>query len=393
MHIRDTIKSEPFAGILLFLSALLALVLNNSHFYELYDSLLHIILAIQIGDWSIQKPIVLWINDGLMAVFFLFVGLEIKREFYKGVFTDVKAVVLPCVTATCGLIVPAIIYTVINHGDAMALKGWAIPVATDIAFSLGILSLLGNRVPASLKIFLTALAILDDILAILIIAIFYTRTLSLLSLIVSSLCILVLIALNQMQVMKKSLYIFVGVILWVSVLKSGIHATLAGIILAAAIPVEHKDRHRTSPLETMLKSLIPWVTFFVLPLFAFANAGFSFEGLSWSELTRGIPLGIIAGLFIGKQLGIFASGWITIKLKLAKLPKDITWAQFYGVALLCGVGFTMSLFIGGLAYPEDVKEYARLVRVGVLTGSALSGICGYLLLRILPVNKQTAQEP
>lgn len=376
--IRDLLKSDSIGGILLFTAGFIALLLANSPWKHWYELFLHTQLMIQIGLFSLAKPLVLWINDGFMALFFLLVGLEIKREPYKGVFKKIDKMILPTVGALGGLIVPALVYYAFNHGDELAMNGWAIPTATDIAFSLGILSLLGSRVPVSLKIFLTALAILDDIAAIIIIAIFYASELSLVSLFFSGLAIIVLIAMNSSGVKRLSPYCLVGIVLWVSVLYSGVHATLAGVVLAFAIPLDAKRRGERSPLYTLEQALVPWVTLFILPLFAFANSGFSVEGLSLSYLLKPIPLAIAAGLFIGKQVGIFSICWISIKLKWARLPQDINFLQLYGIALLCGVGFTMSLFIGSLAFVDH--ELHRMVRMGILVGSTLSGVAGYSLL-------------
>lgn len=386
--LKDFIKSESFGGILLFSAALLAVILSNSPLSHWYDKLLQIKLAVGLGEHLFAKPIYLWINDGLMAVFFLLVGLEIKREIFKGALRDPQAVILPAIGALGGLILPAVIYSYINWGDSIALRGWGIPVATDIAFSLGILTLLGTRVPTSVKIFLTTLAILDDIGAILIIAIFYTRQLAYVSLVFAALAILVLIILNNLRVKNLGVYFLVGFILWVSVLQSGVHATLAGIVLAFAIPLDGDGKVRHSPLVRTEQALIPWVYYFVLPLFAFANSGFSFSGMSVGYLFHGVPFGILMGLFLGKQLGIFSSCWVAVHAGIGKLPKRMTWSMLYGVAILCGVGFTMSLFIGSLAFPAKASDYIRYVRLGVLSGSLASGLIGYWFLSQVTARKK-----
>jgi len=379
-NFQEKIHSESFGGYLLFLAAVLAIILNNSPLSFLYNILLHTIFTIQLGLLKIEKPLLLWVNDGLMTVFFLLVGLELKREILKGALKDIPRLILPIAAAIAGFIVPIVIYIYFNHHNTLALRGWAIPAATDIAFSLAILSLLGSRIPNTLKIFLTALAIIDDILAILIIAIFYTTQLSWASLYIAGLSILSLYVLNNSGVKQLLPYIIIGIILWISVAKSGVHATLSGIVLAFAIPMEDAQKTEYSPLILLEQTLIPWVTYAVLPLFAFANAGFSFKGLSFTSLNHNIPFGIICGLFFGKQLGIFTTCYVLVKTKIAALPKQITWIHMYGMALLCGVGFTMSLFIGSLAFHNFSFEYARMVRLGILTGSALSGLLGYLVL-------------
>ncbi len=378
--LREFINLESAAGILLFSAAILAMILANSHAYFLYDALLHTDFVIQIGRFRLEKPVVLWVNDGLMAIYFLLVGLEIKREMLAGQLRKGSVMALPAAGALGGLVLPALIYIAFNYHDQTALSGWAIPSATDIAFSLAILSLLRN-VPIALKVFLSTLAILDDIAAIVIIAIFYTQELSLSSLTIAGIAIVVLFAMNRNGVQKLSPYFLIGLVLWVSVLKSGVHATLAGIVLAMAIPIGNGKTPDKSPLVRAEHNLHPWVTYLILPLFGFANSGFTFRGLSFTSATVTIPIGIAVGLFIGKQLGIFSCCWLLIKSKLVKLPDSITLSHLYGIALLCGVGFTMSLFIGGLAFADDETHYAALVRLGVLIGSLLSGICGYLFLR------------
>lgn len=380
--LREIVYSEPFGGILLFSFALAAIILVNSPWHNLYNSLLKTSLSIQFGKMVLAKPLLLWVNDGLMSIFFLFVGLEIKREILKGTLKDPKQFILPAACALGGFVVPALIYFFINHSDRVAAYGWAIPAATDIAFSLGILSLLGDRIPPAVKIFLTALAIIDDIAAIIVIAVYYTSSLSYLAIAFALPAIAILYLLNRAKVASLLPYLVAGSVLWLSVLNSGIHATLSGIILAMAIPMEAgQGSSKYSPLVTLENALLPWVTFAVLPMFAFANSGFSFAGLSVSDLLKPIPLGIMLGLFLGKQFGIFGTCFLLVKSRLAKLPESVTWRHMYGVSVLCGVGFTMSLFIGTLAYRDLPKEYTTLVRLGVLMGSSLSGLLGYAALR------------
>ncbi len=378
--IRDFFKFEAFGGVLLFLSALIALIFANSPWGHIYQTMLNTDFIVQIGLLKIQKPLVLWINEGLMTVYFLLVGLELKRELFRGNYDKRSMLILPLAGAVGGLILPILIYSALNTGDQLAMRGWAIPAATDIAFSLGILACLGRRVPLTLKLFLASLAIFDDIGAIVIIAIFYSKALSLISFAVVGLCVLSLISLNRRKIRKLWPYTIVGIILWVSVLNSGVHATLAGVIIALSLPMDH-DAGKQSLAMRIENNLLPWVTYFILPLFAFGNAGFSFSGINLSSLFQSIPLGIALGLIVGKQLGIFSACWLLIKLKITQLPRDISLGELYGVAIICGVGFTMSLFIGSLAYQGFEGDYSRLVRLGVLAGSLISGVVGYFVLR------------
>lgn len=380
--VRDFIKKESSSGIVLMFTTILALILANSPLSQYYYDLIHIHVSLNIGPLDIDKPLYHWVNDGLMTLFFLVVGLEVKRELLAGHLSSFSKIILPGFAAIGGMLVPAVIFIAYNIDDTQALKGWAIPTATDIAFALGILSLLGRRVPVTLKIFLMALAIIDDIGAILIIAFFYTSDLSLWSFIVAFGACLVLLIMNKMNVIKISAYILVGVILWVSVLKSGVHATLAGIILAFAIPLDAQNdsKKHISPLKRLMHGLHFWVAFYVLPMFAFVNAGVDFRSLDFNKMLDPVPLGIIFGLFFGKQLGVFIFSFIAIKLKLARLPKCSTWMQLYGVSVLTGIGFTMSLFIDSLAYPID-DTYFYTDRLGILIGSLLSGLLGYFILR------------
>jgi NhaA family Na+:H+ antiporter len=380
---KEFLRLESASGILLVVATVLAMLTVNTGLSPWYDALLSTPVEIRVGEFQIAKPLLLWINDGLMAVFFFLVGLELKREILCGELSDPARVTLPVMAAIGGMAAPAVIYSFINWGDTVAMKGWAIPSATDIAFALGVLSLLGKRVPNSLKIFLLTLAIVDDLGAIVIIAIFYTVDLSFTSLVVASSAIIGLFILKQRGTMSLVPYILVGLILWAAVLKSGVHATLAGVILAFFIPVGDLSGKGDSPLKQLEHELHPAVAYFILPIFAFANTGISFEGLGLSTLLEPVPLGIAAGLFFGNQIGVFSLSWISVKLGLAKLPKDFGWAELYGVSLLCGIGFTMSLFISSLAFEQGGSDIAVHDRLGILAGSFLSAICGYLLLRYL----------
>ncbi|MDP4593480.1 MAG: Na+/H+ antiporter NhaA [Beijerinckiaceae bacterium] len=368
-------------GVVLMVAAALALVLDNSPLSWLYDTFLQAPIIIQIGAIRIDKPALLWINDGLMAIFFFLVGLEIKREVLEGKLSTVREASLPVIAAVGGMAVPAAIFAFINWGDARALQGWAIPAATDIAFALGILALLGSRVPPALKVFLLALAIIDDLGAIIIIAVFYTSELSVAVLAIYIFGIAVLTILNRSGVTKAAPYLVVGTFIWVCVLKSGVHATLAGVVIALFVPLRvEKDSGAASPLLAIEHGLAPWVAFLIMPVFAFANAGVALYNMTFESLFGGISLGIAAGLFIGKQIGVFGAVWLAVQLKLTQLPDGIRWVHIYGVSLLAGIGFTMSLFIGTLAYSD--ADSAAAVRIGVLAGSIASAILGYLVLRL-----------
>ncbi|MFC2085163.1 Na+/H+ antiporter NhaA [Bacteroidota bacterium] len=380
--IEEFIQKESASGILLIFTTILALVLSNTFMSPLYEYFLHIPVEIRIGSLHLDKSLYHWVNDGLMAIFFLLIGLEVKREILEGQLSSLSQITLPGFAAVGGMVVPAGIYLLFNQNNPIALNGWAIPTATDIAFALGILSLLGKRVPISLKIFLMALAIIDDLGAIVIIAIFYTTNLSILSMTVALISLVVLIILNVFGFTKKAAYFIVGTILWISVLKSGVHATLAGVALAFTIPLNAKDENKQpiSPLKEIEHSLHFWVAFFILPLFAFVNAGVNFTEISLSQMSGSVPLGIMLGLFIGKQLGVFGFSWIAIKLKLAKLPESSNWIQLYGISVLTGIGFTMSLFIVSLAFKDDsIFQYTD--KLAILVGSFMSGIIGYLVLK------------
>lgn len=379
--VREFLKLESAGGLLLVIATILALVMKNSAYSDWYAALLNTPVNVAIGEFQIAKPLLLWINDGLMAVFFFVVGLELKREFLEGELSNRSQIVLPAFAAIGGMLVPAAIYAYINWGHPVTMNGWAIPAATDIAFALGILALLGPRVPVSLKLFLMALAILDDVGAIIIIALFYTTELSTLSLTTAGICLFLLIYLNKRGVTHLPIYLFIGAIMWASVLKSGVHATLAGVFLAFTIPLRDAQDPRHSPLRQLEHELHPTVAFVILPLFAFANAGVPLAGMTIKALLEPVSLGVILGLFIGKQLGVFSFAWLAIKLKLASLPDKVSWTQLYGAAILCGIGFTMSLFIASLAFEHEGQEYIRQVRLGILVASLTAAVAGYLLLR------------
>jgi len=382
--IRRFIASESAGGVVLALAAAVALIISNSSLAPLYRQFVELRGEVRIGgDWLVlSKPLLLWVNDLWMAVFFFLVGLEIKREVLAGELASVKQASLPAVAAVGGMLVPALIYVALNHADPVALRGWAIPTATDIAFALGILMLLGPRVPASLKIFLTAVAIIDDLGAIIVIALFYTAQLSLPMLLAAGGGGLLLLLLNRARVVHIGPYVLIGLVVWVCVLKSGIHATLAGVATAMAIPlrVNGNGAHGGSPLETAEHALHPWVAFAVLPMFAFANAGVSLEGVSLGTLAQGIPLGIALGLVLGKAVGVFGASWLLIRFTGASLPAGAGMRQFFGVCVLCGIGFTMSLFIGGLAFSGQGAAYETQLKLGVLGGSLIAALIGSALL-------------
>lgn len=372
---------ESAGGILLFISAVLALICANTPLVAYYELLLSTPVEIRVGALEIAKPLLLWVNDGLMALFFFLVGLELKRELVEGELADKRNIILPGVGAIGGMLAPALIYLYFNSENSVAQKGWAIPAATDIAFALGVLSLLGSRVPVSLKIFLTSLAIFDDIGAIIIIAFFYTSKISVTALVIVALCIPILAQFNRRNVVSKSPYILIGIVMWIATLKSGVHATLAGVVLAMFIPIRDKNDASISPLKYLEHDLHPIVAFFVLPVFAFANAGINFTGLTADQVLHGVPIGIALGLFFGKQIGVFGLCWLTIKLNLTRLPNGMNWRSLYGTAALCGIGFTMSLFIGSLAFEETGVNLFFDERLGIILGSLASGLVGYFLLR------------
>ncbi len=386
-RLQQFLQLESAGGIVLCAAAAVALVLANSPLGALYTRLLDVPLAVQIDGLILKKPLLLWVDDGLMAVFFMAVGLEVKREFLEGGLSRRSDAILPAVAAAGGMAAPALIYVLCNWGDPQALRGWAIPTATDIAFALGVLALLGSRVPASLKLFLLAVAIIDDLGAILIIALFYTADLSVTALALGCVGVVVLLALNLAGIGRRAPYMLAGIFLWVCVLKSGVHATIAGVIVGLAIPLRAGD---SSPLRSLEHDLHPWVAFGVLPLFAFANAGVRFAGMAPGVLLDPIQLGVALGLFLGKQLGIAGSIWLAVRCGLGALPEGADWRQLYGLVLLTGIGFTMSLFIGTLAFPAE--GYDVDVRIAVLLASFFSGVCGYLVLRTAPRAGQVSRS-
>jgi len=364
------------------IAAILALIISNNDYSEVYFKTLDKYLFIGINEFGLKLSVLHWINDGLMAIFFFFVTLEIKREFLQGELSNLKQALLPIIAAVGGMLVPALIYVFININDVDTLKGWAIPSATDIAFSLGVLSLLGKRVPLSLKVFLTALAIIDDLGAIVIIALFYSGDLSIKYLSLMLFAFIVLLIINKFNIKKFLPYLIVGLFLWDFTHNSGIHATIAGVLLALTIP-HRKSEKDFSLLIKIEHAISPYVAFGIMPLFAFANAGVSLEGLSLTSLLDKVPLGIVLGLFLGKQLGVFVFSYISIKLKIAQIPNNSNWFNFYGVGVLTGIGFTMSLFVGNLAFVENM-QYMDGVKIGVLTGSLLSTLFGYFLILLTP---------
>ena len=375
-------KLEAASGLILLICALVALIISNSTFSHIYFDTLDKYFFIGVNKLGIKMSLLHWINDALMAVFFFFVTLEIKREFIQGELSNKKQALLPIIAAVGGMLVPALFYVFINFGDSETMNGWAIPSATDIAFSLGVLSLLGKRVPLSLKVFLTALAIIDDLGAIVIIALFYSGDLSIKYLSLMLLAFIVLLVINKFNIKKFLPYLIVGIFLWDFTHNSGIHATIAGVLLAMTIPHRKKDKD-FSLLIKIEHAISPYVAFGIMPLFAFANAGVSLEGLSFASLLNKVPLGILLGLFVGKQLGVFVFSYVSIKMKIAQMPNNSNWFNFYGVGVLTGIGFTMSLFVGNLAFVENM-QYMDGVKIGVLTGSLLSTLFGYFLILLTP---------
>jgi len=386
---QDFLKLESASGILLMVAAFLALVVANSPLDQYYSILINVPVEFRAGELEIAKPLLLWVNDGLMAVFFFMIGLELKREIMEGELNTAANVLLPAIGAVGGVVGPVAIFSFLNWGDADAMQGWAVPAATDIAFALGLLMLLGSRVPPALKVFLVSLAIFDDLAAIVIIALFYTSELSTRALLTTLVCLIVLAIMKKRGVSSLSPYLWVGLIMWVSVLKSGVHATLAGVVLAGFIPLSVADQPGRSPLRELEHDLHTLVAFAILPIFAFVNAGISFRGVEWSDLVHPVPLGIAAGLFAGKQLGVFGFCWLAIKSGVARLPAGTSWGGLYGVSILCGVGFTMSLFISSLAFESSASDLREMFdeRLGILLGSALSGVIGFAVLsKLLPKN-------
>jgi len=382
--VTEFLKLESASGILLVVAGALAMIAANTALADWYVALLQVQFKIQLGGFKLDKPLVIWVNDLLMAIFFMLVGLEIKREVVMGELSDGAKVALPAIAAVGGMVVPAAIYAWLNWNDPVGIRGWAIPSATDIAFALGVLSLFGERVPVGLKIFLMTLAVLDDLGAIVIIALFYTSDLSVTALLLAGAAVVVLFALNRLGVMRIAPYVLVGAMLWVCVLKSGVHATLAGVVAALFVPARGPGHPDHPPLRTLEHALHPWVAFGILPIFAFANAGVSLAGLSLGDLLQPIPLGIVVGLFAGKQVGVFAFSWLAVRLGLARLPSGVEFKHVYGAAVICGIGFTMSLFIGMLAFENTASgEVVVIDRLGVLAGSLVSALVGYVVLHLV----------
>ena len=390
--IREFLQLEAASGILLVAAGLLAVIAANSPLSAWYTALLDLPLRIQLGGLELHKPLLLWVNDLLMAIFFVLVGLEIKREVVTGELSEPARIALPAIAAVGGMVVPAVVYAALNASDPTALRGWAIPSATDIAFALGLLSLFGSRVPLGLKVFLMTLAVLDDLGAIVIIALFYTSQLSWAALTVAVLAVIVLAVMNFAGVMRSGAYLLVGALLWIAVLKSGVHATLAGVVTALFVPARNPVDPQHAPLATLEHSLHPWVAFGILPVFAFANAGVSLAGLSLRDLLEPVPLGIALGLFVGKQVGVFVFAWLAITLRVARVPAGVTLPQIYGVSILCGIGFTMSLFIGSLAFKSAAPGLVFNDRLGILVGSLLSAAVGYVVMQLVLPKAPTAAE-
>ncbi len=389
--LKQFFKMESSGGLVLMAAAVMALIMANSGWAPIYHQFLDTKLAITIGESGLNKPLWLWINDGLMAIFFFLVGMEIKREIVDGQLSSREQASLPFVAAVGGMAVPALIYVFINSGNPETISGWAIPAATDIAFALGVLALFGKRVPLALKVFLMAVAVIDDLGAVLIIALFYTAELSTKALLLAALCLSALIVLNQMKSPYVSAYVFIGILMWIAVLKSGVHATIAGVLLGFVIPHRLKNPSGHSILQDLEHGLHPWVAFGVLPIFAFANAGISFEGLTFSHMLDPLPLGIALGLFFGKQIGVFGFTYLASSTGIIKRPTGTNWMQFYGVSMLCGIGFTMSLFIGNLAFDSTLLETET--RIGVMSGSLASALVGCLILHLSLPKKAKAAQP
>lgn len=379
--IQRFLKLEASSGILLLVSALLAMICANTALNSAYFSFLQTEVAVRFGAFSIDKPLLMWVNDGFMAVFFILVGMEVKREMFEGSLSSYQKAIFPAIAALGGMIVPALVYAFVNQGSPEFQQGWAIPMATDIAFAVGIVALLGKRVPLPLKMFLLALAVIDDLGAIVVIAIFFSHEMSMQALIIASLAIIVLIAMNRYKVVSVIHYAVIGTILWASVLKSGVHATLAGVIIGFCIPLRGKNGE--TPLYHLEHILAPWCSFAILPLFAFSNAGVSLDGMSLDKLASPLPLGVALGLIIGKPVGVFLFSYLSVLFRIAKLPENVNWKQIFAIAVLCGIGFTMSMFIAGLAFGEDTvsENVLSLSRLGILMGTGVSAIVGYILLR------------
>ncbi|UKH27644.1 Na+/H+ antiporter NhaA [Actinobacillus pleuropneumoniae] len=381
-QIQKFLKLEAASGILLLVSALLAMIFANTDLNQLYFSFLQTEVAIKFGAFSIDKPLLMWVNDGFMAVFFILVGMEVKRELFEGSLSSYQKAIFPAVSALGGMIIPALVYWFINQNSPEYQQGWAIPMATDIAFALGIVALLSKQVPPALKVFLLALAIIDDLGAIIVIALFFSHEMSMQALTIASIAIVILVAMNRYKVTGLINYAIIGTILWASVLKSGVHATLAGVVIGFCIPLRGKNGE--APLHHLEHALAPWCSFAILPLFAFSNAGVSLEGMSLDKLASPLPLGVALGLIIGKPVGVFLFSYVAVLLGIAKVPEGINLKQIFAIAVLCGIGFTMSMFIAGLAFgEEDASESVlALARLGILMGTFVAAIIGYFLLKI-----------
>lgn len=382
--ISNFLKLEASSGILLIIAAILALIANNTFLANGYNTFLETPIILAVKDLVIHKPLSLWVNDGLMVIFFTLIGLEVKKEVLQGNLSKPSQVILPCVAAIGGMIVPAFIYWFFNHDNAGAHQGWAIPMATDIAFSLGVLSLVGKSVPMVLRLFLMALAIIDDLGAVIVIALFYTADISVYFLIAAVICFIALLILNRLGVRSLGLYIIIGVLLWVCVLKSGVHATIAGVLLAFTIPLKQSKmdhKQETPPLVILEHALQPWVAYFILPLFAFVNAGISFANITQDHLFSSVTIGIVLGLVLGKTIGVFGFSWVLIKCGFAQKPQGVNWLMFLGVSVLCGIGFTMSLFIGSLSFGVG-SEFMGVDRLGILIGSFIAAVLGYIIMKV-----------
>ena len=395
-NLKKLLTHDAAGGILLVIAAILAMIMANTSLNEAYIGFFQeTMIEVSIGSLEIRKPLLLWVNDGLMAIFFFLVGLEVKREVREGHLQSKDQIMLPAIAAIAGITVPALIYVAFNYEEPIGINGWAIPAATDIAFALGVFSLFGKILPLPLKLFLLSVAIFDDIGAIIIIALFYSSDLSTLSLIIGMFGLVILFIFNRLKIPSTGLYILVGAIIWAAVLKSGVHATLAGFAIALFIPLNGKNRSGHKMLHHLEHKLHPWVSFVILPIFAFANAGVTFVGTTSDQMFNSIVIGIMLGLFVGKQIGIFGACFIAVKLGIAKLPERVTMRQLYGTSILCGIGFTMSLFIGGLAFEGQDPSYLNSVKVGVLAGSLISAIVGGIVIKRtakkVPVETRTAE--
>ncbi|QLB19649.1 Na+/H+ antiporter NhaA [Mannheimia granulomatis] len=391
VKIKEFFKSEAAGGILLLIFAFAAIVCANTSLSDFYFEFLQTTVSLQFGEFALNKPLLLWINDGLMAVFFALVGLEVKKELFEGSLSSYKKAIFPAIAAVGGMIIPALVYWAINKNHPAYHEGWAIPMATDIAFAVGIVALLGSRVPLALKAFLLALAIIDDLGAIIVIAIFYSQEISVQALTIAAIAIVGLVLLNRFKVTSLCAYLVVGLILWTSVLKSGVHATLAGVIIGFCVPLKGKNGEQ--PAEELEHILAPWCSYMILPIFAFANAGVSLLEMGMEQLSSPLPLGIALGLIVGKTVGVFGFSYLAVALRIASLPQGVNFKQIFAIAVLCGIGFTMSMFLASLAFDVSAtgERITALARLGILLGSAVSAVLGYILLRMV-TNKNYVEE-